>query len=216
MAVMTQQLNSAAYTGNGLHQVLDAINEVLESVNELPITTVPTDSAGASIEARALKILERTNIEIQSMGFPENTSYAKDENLASLSNIDGETLSIKAGGKDGHRTLVLRRAANNDTPNIWDADAGAIVASGTVCIDIIDKIPFHQCSFDLQRNIIAAAAMKFQRRIGGSASADQALVQERQFADFMVERNSPLKRNVPLDNVQSPFSGQQQQPKQQG
>lgn len=213
MVLLSQQLNSGAYTGEGLHRVLDAINEVLESVNELPIRIMPTDSTGASIEARALKMLERTNIEIQSMGFPENTSYAKDEVLSLLSNITGETLSIKAAGKDGHRTLVLRR--DNVTPEVWDADVGLILSAGTVCIDIIDKIPFYQCSFDLQRNIVAAAAMKFQRRVAGSPSADQALVQERQFADYMVDRNSPLKRNVPLDNVQSPFAGQQRPPQQQ-
>lgn len=213
---MTQQLNNVAYGGtNADHGVLDAINEVLESIGEMPVTAIPSSSSGSAIQNRALKFLERVNIDLQTGGFPENTRFAQSENLASLSALTGQTLAIKAAGKDGHRTLVLRRSDDDSGPEVWDADAGAVLSSTTVCIDIIDKVDFHKLSIGLQNNIIATAAQLFQRRLQGSPSADQALSQERQLADLMTERISPVKRNVPMTNIQSPFAGQQQQQQQQ-
>jgi hypothetical protein len=204
MADVFTTMNASA----GATNVLDAVNEVLESVGELPITTVPSTSVGASIHNRALLFLERANMRVQAMGWPENTTYAYSVTAALLSD---NALAVSGAGSDGHRTVALRRLAG--AVSIWDADVGA-TDDTAIQMDIIEKIDFSACGPELRANIIATASHLFQRRIQGSPQADQALTQERQIADMATQRNSPIKRNVPLGNLQSMLGGQQQQQQQ--
>ncbi len=137
---MTQQLNNVAYGGtNADHGVLDAINEVLESIGEMPVTAIPSSSSGSAIQNRALKFLERVNIDLQTTGFPENTKFAQTLTLAgdgTVGALTTQTLSINATGKDGHRTLVLRKSDDDTGVEVYDADAGATLSSTTVCVAV--------------------------------------------------------------------------------
>jgi hypothetical protein len=216
---LDQTLNHSAYGSSpGNLGVLDAVNEVLESVGEFPVASV-TSSSGTSIESRALKFLERANIRVQSMGWPDNMVYAKSD--TGTNHVDGAyrntMLGVVGSGTSGNRTFTVGRNTGTD-PFIYDSDSGTNVTSETIQIDIIHKIPFHQCSIGLQHNIVKTAAQDFQRRLQGSGQADQMLTQERGIADSMATRNNPVRRNAVLPNVQPIFSqtpasgqGQEQQ-----
>ena len=103
--------------------VLDAVNEIVETVGEFPMTgTAPTGS-GTSIYDRAKQFLDRENKRIQSLGWPENTimckgivSDATDGTIKSEDDVSPtpnkqlgtNVLRVRAAGSDAHRTLVLR------------------------------------------------------------------------------------------------------------
>lgn len=208
MPALVETMDNTAYS-SGNTTVRDAVNQVLEAVGEFPVSTCPTSATGSSIQSRALRVLERQNISVQGMMWPENTKYASDLTYDGAPLSAGLCLGIRAAGSDGHRSLVVRE--DSTTQKIWDADAGAFISSGNVQADVCTKIPFSDTSPQLRQAIVTAAAQEFQRRMQGSAQADQFLGQERMLADGMTPRNEPLKKNAPLRNAQSPFQAPPQQ-----
>ena len=214
MPVLDVRMDNTAYT-TGDTEVLDAVNEVLESIGELPVTNCPTTSAGSSIASRALKFLERANVRTQAQMWQENTSLSKTDTVTNLVGTSGTALSVRPSGKDSHRQLVLRESGTAQV--IFDSDAGANLAgSDSIQVDLCVKLPFKDLSYHLRETIIKSASQEFQRRMQGSPQADQMLGQERAFADLRTVRPEAIKKNQPLRNAQSPFQQMPQQQEQQG
>tara|TARA_B100001094_G_scaffold308940_1_gene342109 strand:- start:532 stop:1185 length:654 start_codon:yes stop_codon:yes gene_type:complete len=204
MAILDERLDNDNYTANDT-AVKDAVNELLESIGELPVSTSPTTSSGASIYNRALRFLERANVRTQAMMWPENTALAKRDTVTNLIGSAGLALAVRAAGEDSHRSFVVRESSGNQI--IFDSDAGAAISGGTtIQVDMCTKVPFKELSYHLRENIIKSAAQEFQRRLQGSPQADQMLAQERIFADGRTSRPEAMKKNAPLRNAQSPFS----------
>jgi hypothetical protein len=124
----------------------------------------------------------------------------------------GPTLFLQAAGKDGHRTLTMRRSSN--VALIYDADAGALATDTDLMLDVVRKISWEQLPDLLKANIVTTAALDMQRRLQGSPQADAFYQQEKVLRDQGSERLNPMKKNAPLMNVQPLQMGQQQQ--QQG
>jgi hypothetical protein len=116
---------------------VDAINEVVETILEFPMsgTIKPSGlSDTSSVYFRAEQFLDRENKRIQAWGWPENTQMAKeyttaDGNAAASAVIPGigghllfttagEVLKVRGGGKDAHRILIYRQVA-------WTFNPGA-------------------------------------------------------------------------------------------
>ena len=191
--------------------VLDAVNEIVETVGEFPMTgTAPTGS-GTSIYDRAKQFLDRENKRIQSLGWPENTimckgivSDATDGTIKSEDDVSPtpnkqlgtNVLRVRAAGSDAHRTLVLRDSDGVGPPagpQLWDAnkDTGNFGNDVTVFLDIVYLLDFADLPVLLQDVIVAKAKMEFQRRIQGNPQHDQALYQEYIQAEVALDRNRP-------------------------
>jgi hypothetical protein len=188
--------------------IIEAVNELLETIGEFPVATIPTSVNDGTVAGRALSFLERANIRTQAMGWPENMIYAKTDTATNILAINsGNILGVQGTGKDGHRTLGLRKSGG--TQEIYDADAGTTVGgSDSIQVDVIQKLPWDDLSEHLRENIVKAAAMEFQRRLQGSQTQDAMIGQERQLADARVPRNDPVRKRSALPNAGPMFGNQ--------
>jgi hypothetical protein len=197
--------------GSNTGRALDAVNEILESVGEFPISTLSgLASSGVTIAERAMKFLERANTRIQAMGWPENTAYAVSKTSA---NMTAASLAAQAAGADSHRTIVIRD--NGGAPELYDVNTGAVL-SGSAIIDLVTEIDFDNCSISLQDLITKTAKQDFQRRIQGNPQADQAIAQEMMMADRKTIRHNPQKMNRMFPNTSGIFGAAPQQDEERG
>lgn len=189
--------------------ILEALNEVLESVTEFPVDAVPSDSSGQTIQARALRFLERANTRIQGLGWPENTYYSQEKTVTQLAAYDMSgadanntfLLGISGSGSDGHRQLSLVRNSSTGAVEVYESDTNTMhTGSASVMVDIVLKRRFSLLSPALQSLIIRTAAQEMQRRIKGSVQADAALGQERSLAEQGVVKNNSMKKGAILPN----------------
>jgi hypothetical protein len=90
-------------------QIKNAVNEVLESIGEFPVSTYPLDPKGTMIHERALRFLERANISIQQEGWPVNTEMSVEFDASGTLDDAPPILRIQGSGRHGHRSLSLRR-----------------------------------------------------------------------------------------------------------
>ena len=206
MALDRTLTNGTYSSGDDL--VVEAVNELLETIGEFPVGTIPDSANDGSIAGRAISFLERANIRTQMMGWPENMIYAKSDTATNILALNsGNLLGVQGAGSDGHRTLGLRESGG--TQEIYDADAGGTVSGGTtIQVDVIQKLAWDELSEHLRENIVKAAALEFQRRLQGSATQDQMIGQERAMADGRVPRNDPLRKRSVLPNNQPMFQAQ--------
>lgn len=198
MALDRQLQNQAHTISDDL--IVEAVNELLETIGEFPVSTVPLLSNDGTVAGRALSFLERANIRTQAMGWPENMVYAYTGTGAAVLALNaGDILGVQGTGSDGHRTLGLR--ASGSTQEIYDADAGSTVGTTeTIQVDVIQKLAWDDISEHLRENIVKAAAMEFQRRLQGSQTQDAMISQERQLADGRIPRNDPGRKRSALPN----------------
>lgn len=190
--------------------LLDAVNEIVETVGEFPMTGTVASGTGTSIYDRARQFLDRENKRVQSQGWPENTIMCKgivaDATDGTIKSVDdaspaneqlGTTaLRVRAAGSDTHRTLVLRVGDGSGTPagpQLWDAnkDTGDFGNGVTVFLDIVYLLDFVDLPVLLQDVIVAKSKMEFQRRIQGNPQLDQALYQEYIQAEVQLDRHRP-------------------------
>lgn len=224
--------------------ILDAVNEVLESVHEFPVDALPANAVGVTIQSRALRYLERANIRMQSWGWPENTMtsqefYIQDDStigevsdLEDLQTSTGHVLYICGAGRDSHRALSVMlqeegsASAHTYTSKVGDSDAGVDYLGATtgadnpeLQLDVVVKRPFSTLGAMLQGLIVKTAAQEMQRRLQGSPEADQMLMQERVLADTLVMRNrrgrGPREINASSPLVEMMQQQMQQQQQQQ-
>ena len=195
--------------GNGM-SIIEAINEIVETVGEFPMATGGTapNGSGTSIYHRARQFLDRESKRVQAQGWPENTTNGK----AYTADSDGKVgplaatvLQIKGSGPDGHRDLSMRD--DSGTLRLYDNNKGTFSVAGdgeTVFVDQVDAIAartdtsawgFELASPMLQDVIVDSAKVKFQRRIQGNLDMDTALQQERMASDHSSPRNNPLTEN---------------------
>lgn len=211
---LNRSLPNGSYTSTD-DLIIEAINELLETIGEFPIAAAPTSANDGTVAGRALSFLERANIRTQAMGWPENMIYAKSATATQILALNsGNILGVQATGSDGHRTLGLR--SSGGTQEIYDADAGtAVGGSDTIQVDVIQKMAWDGLSEHLRENIVKAAAMEFQRRLQGSQTQDAMIGQERQVADARIPRNDPVRKRSALPNA-GPMFGSAPPPPAEG
>src|SRR3990167_1097615 len=114
---------------------LDAVNEMLEAINEPIAPALDTD--GTSEVAEAERILDRISTRVQSRGWPENTLFSK------TLTPDGGNIKapdkcvwLRPAGKNAHRHLVLRGEFVYD----MDADSATAFGSTTIDFDVISVV----------------------------------------------------------------------------
>tara|TARA_B100001059_G_scaffold183800_1_gene185255 strand:+ start:5180 stop:5839 length:660 start_codon:yes stop_codon:yes gene_type:complete len=213
--------------------IVDAINEIVETVGEFPMAgATPPSGGGTSIYDRARNFLDRESKYVQSWGWPENTVVSK-QYIADQSGdktvIDTHAtfLTLRASGSSAHRNLVARD--DGGTLRVYDGNAGtfAFVANEKLYVDEVTALKvvanggiasdsawgFELATVPLQQAIVDQAKIKFQRRYQGSESAEVGLIQEAALSDIRVQRNQP-DTTQPM-NIQ-PMVPQSQQARREG
>jgi len=190
--------------------VVDAVNMMLETVNEFPISTRPSaDSDTTSIARRAEDILLRETKTVLSWGWPENTTIGKEytSGAVDMSNV----YAAKGSGRDAHRAFTIK------DNKLWDVAAGShtiqpmVSGDNVIYLDIIGSVSpawpenFENGAMTTKEVIVRHAAQLFQRRLQGSQTQDAFLSQERAIADMQAKRN-PIDVDPQLPNIQ-PLTG---------
>lgn len=210
----------AANTGIGL-SAIGAINEILESIGEFPVSggvdgnIIPSAASDTtSIARRAEDFLKRETRRIQALGWPETTIRTKSYTASTHGTPAGtvirldsgdaanvtDTLSVRGTGPDAHRSFGIVGQ------NLYDANAGTTTilptdssggATSQVYLTISQEVSaswpenFEMCSPRLKDVIVSHTKMIFQRRMLGNSWADPALQQEYIMAELQANRNSP-------------------------
>ena len=203
---------------------VEAINEVVETIGEFPMSGITKPSAlnpsdTTSIYARAEEFIDRYNKRVQSQGFPENTVFGKayTPNGSDNNNVDllPTVLRLQSSGPSEHRTLTIRvDNADQATPKIFDARLNSFnLGTETVFVDQVELLAFVNLTPHLQDIIISLAKVAFQRRMQGNLNMDTALMQEYAQAEAQIERNIADIASQPFN--QRPMVPGMGQPQQQ-
>lgn len=207
--------------------MVDAINEVVETVNEFPMsgTTRPSQQDPVdetSIYARSEDFIVRESMRIQAQGWPENTDLCKP-----FTPVDGRVtlpasiLRVKGAGPDGHRSLVIREEVVDEDGvtvpyrRLYDANRNTFdMGTDDVFLDAVVLLDIEDLPRTLQDVIVGSAKMKFQRRMQGSQLADQQLMMEYMQAEAVADRNRP-KQDAFTFNLRPMIPGGSQPPADQ-
>ena len=210
--------------GNGL-TLVDAINEVVETIGEFPMTGTAPAATGTSIYSRARAFIERESTRVQSEGWPENTEmnrkFTLDSGKVDLSGEALDILRVRGAGPDSHRSLVLR--TDSGVLKIFDADqrtfdlrdGGGGSSRADVFVDVTIEHSFENLSPQLKDVIVAQSKLAFQRRLQGNPNTDLMLQQELAIANRSLDRNSP-EIEQPFNVVPQFDPMQQKQRQRQG
>jgi hypothetical protein len=190
------------------YTIVDAINQVVETIGEFPMGGTTRPSAGGdttSIYWRAETFIDRAMYQVLAQGWPENTERARaftanGSGLVTVANI----LSIKATGPDHYRTLVIRN--NAGTPTVYDADKRTfnLGASAVVYLDVTVLLTWEDIPVKLADVVVAQAKLLFQRRLQNSQLADSQMQQEYIQSEIRADRNEAKRSDLP-PNTQPQF-----------
>lgn len=152
---------------------LEAVNMMLGSIGIRQVTGAITET-GSDDASDALRVLNRTNTEVQSRGWPSNTS----KGLLLTSHASNGTLDLTVGatrvplriecvapGEFAGRLEILGDLAYNSftgTTNLGNSQA--------VYLDFVEELDFEDsCPPDLQSVIVAEAVANFKSEREGQA-----------------------------------------------
>jgi len=149
---------------------LDAVNLMLESINEFPVDSL--DTGGTSMAALAERTLDRENQAIQANGWSVNTEY-------------GVTLSESGGEISLSEDVLLVEAADDEDFVVRDqklynkVDNSFTWPTGTT-IEVVQVrlLDYEKLTVKLRELIAYSAAWKFQRRVQHGEVEDGFLSQE--------------------------------------
>ncbi|MGI0120237.1 hypothetical protein [Zooshikella sp. RANM57] len=142
--------------------VLNAVNEMLLSIGESPVTTLDS----GLLEAKtALQILDRESTRIQSIGYPFNT----EENFPLIRDIEGiiylpeNTLRVESKAIANGEIKVRGN-------RLYNAKERSFLFSSTINVDLILKLLFDELPESGRTYITLKAARIFQDRLIGDGN----------------------------------------------
>jgi len=161
---------------------LDAVNTMLSSIGEAPVSSLSSGLVEAEIAESILNSIDR---EVQSMGWHFNTELNKSfaQTLAGEILLPADTLRADATLKANAPNLVQRGLKMYDRVN------HTFVIGVSVALDIVIQLIFDDLPEVAKRYIVLRAARVFQDRVVGSNTLhtfqekdeEQALVQLKDF-----------------------------------
>lgn len=136
---------------------LDAVNEILESIGQPPVTTL--DTGGASEEADAERFLDRANRNVQKRGWQMNTIVQKQHTPdgSGLISLGSSVLRMSVNPN----SFPLRASIRNGA--LYDLDNDTNVFTKSVYLDVVSLVPFTQLTQAMANYIVKYAAQDFQR-----------------------------------------------------
>lgn len=162
---------------------LGAVNEMLESIEESPVSAL--DTGGTSIEAQAETTLDRNRRSILEEGRQENTdinvTLSPDVNKHII--LDADVLRI-----DTTRSSTFLNLSVKDG-RLYNRDEQTDEFDGDVQVDIVRLLSFDNCSEKMRERITRDSKLEFQRRVVGSAQQDAFLRQEAGQSRALLDRS---------------------------
>lgn len=158
---------------------LDAVNIVLNSIGESPVSSLTSGLPDA--EAAEAK-LDETIKEVLAKGWQQNL----EQGIVMNRNKDGEIivprqyLRVDTVGKDQTLNVVIRK--QNGKRKLFNLSAYSFKFDRDVSVDAIIEIEFDALLFELQNYIAYRAARKFQESSMGSQALDSFAVRQEQEA----------------------------------
>ena len=140
---------------------LDAVNTMLSSIGEAPVSSLSSGLVEAEIAESILNTIDR---EVQSMGWHFNTELNKSfaQTLAGEILLPADTLRADATLKANAPNLVQRGLKMYDRVN------HTFVIGASVALDIVVQLIFDDLPEVAKRYIVLRAARVFQDRVVGS------------------------------------------------
>ena len=187
---------------------VSAVNQIVEVMQLPPMAGALLPSAQNPVDttseyARAEQILNRVNLRVQRMGWPQNYRHGEQftsngSGVVSLANFPG-LLWIRPTGKDAHRNIIIfPDALDGNQLKFYDANRGTFnlstegVAQTTIFCDSIRLIPFASLDMLAQRLIVAHAREEFLLAVGPSSPALESVRAEVIAAELAVQRLQPM------------------------
>lgn len=200
---------------------LQAINEMLETINEWPWSfldstgTWPTKAYGGSIAGQAERTLDRVCREVLTRGEVDNTQYGTSVVPTGVGPYEytfaSNVLRVRGAGVDIRKSFGIRGGKLLDT----DRGTTQFATNAAIYLDVITDYDFTDLSFELQNQIVKEAKQQFQRWQGEDPKKDIQIAQEADIARAANSGNAPagLKPINPLKGI-GPFGAAlQAQPK---
>lgn len=164
---------------------LEAVNDMLWSIGESPVSTLPSDNSDAGI---ASSILDRVSREVQLQGWHANTlrNLSVVKNASDQFTVADNTLKVDTVNPRGNRisgsppptahvNVALRRSAADDVWLLWDVENNSETwdDAGPLLVDLVQYLEFAELPPALQIYIWTKAARRFQQGAMGSAALYQ-------------------------------------------
>lgn len=158
---------------------LDAVNQILESIGEDPVSSL---SSGLPDAESAERILDRVSREVQAKGWLCN--HERDYTMAITTDgtipLSGDVLRIDTVGVDKSTHVTVRKYLNQ--PHLYNIVKHTFVFTAALSVDIIWERDIADLTPELQLYITAKASRRFQESELGSVAADQFAVRAEQEA----------------------------------
>jgi len=158
---------------------LDAVNQILESIGEDPVSSL---SSGLPDAEAAERILNRVSREVQAKGWLCNLE--RDYSMAITANqtipLSSDILRIDTVGKDRAINVTVRKYLNQS--HLYNIADHTFIFTGSVTVDIVWERDIGDLTPELQLYITAKGARRFQESELGSVAADQFAVRAEQEA----------------------------------
>ena len=216
-------------TNAGHMSRLDAVNEMLWSTGEAPVSSLASGLGDAAI---AETILDRNSREVQGTGWHINTlrAYALSKNVATQFVLPDDTLRVDTvnaiGGRktttpvpSGFINAVMRRSADDTMWLMYDMDNHTELwaTPTTLTVDLVKLLDFADLNPALQYYVWTKAARRFQQGAMSSVAlhkvaerdVHEALTQALQ-EDFDTEDYNMLNDNLSARAIaqrNNPLSG---------
>ncbi len=158
---------------------LDAVNQILESIGEDPVSSL---SSGLPDAESAERILGRVSREVQAKGWLCNyeRNYTLSTTVDKTIPLSSDILRIDTVGKDKVINVTVRKYQNQ--PHLYNILEHKFTFDNALTVDIIWERDVEDLTPELQLYITAKAARRFQESELGSVAADQFAVRAEQEA----------------------------------
>lgn len=144
---------------------LDAVNQMLENINESPVDTL--EAIEFTTASAALKVLRRVSNKVQAKGWTFNTEYAVPLSPNSVGEIDLPANILKVDPSDSSDEGVQRGL------RLYDRANHTFTYGRLVKVDMIVQLDFSDLPVSAKHYITIKAARDFARSQVGSQTMDK-------------------------------------------
>lgn len=156
---------------------LDAVNEILGTGSESPVSTLEDNEVIDA--ALALKILRVTSAEVQKVGwwFNEEDNYPLNPDQTGTIRVPGNTLKVVSPGDD----IILRGL------RLYSKASRSYTFESPIEVSIVFGLPFEELPASARDYITIRAARKYQDRYIGDDAVHTYTKQDEQMAMKMLD-----------------------------
>ena len=188
---------------------LAAVNVLLSSIGESPVSSIEGDISEATEAASALNLLTEVSLAVQSQGWPWNRDYEMvlRPDVTSRIALPDNCLRITKAYPGCHSGSLIERSQAG-VRYLYDNRNHSFMFTDAVIVDIISKFAFEDIPEAGRRYITIRAAKQYQGRIQTNLSVDRILEGEVILAlrTLEEERDEAEPANQITGNVQTMLS----------